>query len=234
MNIQNVIHLIKRYFIENRRKDITTAITLILVIAIIGFLQPVGQVSTSLTTFIFCILGWVFAGHIFGIFQPASKAIHYLTIPASNAEKTLVNAGLIYLYYNILLLVSLFIGTLIGELLHKLIFHQGWIELYLPFDWSNLTFLLLGESIFLFASIFFKTHPIIKACLCILLFGLFFLILSSILLGLSMQSMDSNWMLHFQTSLENINFEWIGYSIFAILFIFFNLMTWLRLKKTEA
>lgn len=234
MNTQNIINLIKRYFIESDRKDITTFVSVLLIIAFVGVFQPMGRVSDSLMWLILYIMSIVFAGRVFGIFQPANRAIHYLTIPASSAEKTLVNACLVYLYYNILLITALFLGGILSELVRKIIVSSYELQLYFPFDWNDLCFLLILESIFMFGSIYFKTHAVSKTLLSLLVIVIFFVILDTTILGFYMQSFTSGSFHRVQNSLEKDNFDLLEYAVSILVFLFFNFMTWLRLRETEA
>ena len=107
MNTNNIFNLIKRYFIESGRKDINSFLLIVLIIAFVSFFSVSGSLSDSMMVFLLLVMGFLYASRIFGVFQPAGKAIHYLTIPASSAEKTIANALLVYVYFNILLMVSL-------------------------------------------------------------------------------------------------------------------------------
>ena len=120
MNTKNISNLIKRYFIENGRKDINSFLLIVLIIAFVSFLSVSGSISDSMLVFLLLIMGIIYAGKIFGVFKPAGKAIHYLTIPASTAEKTIANGLLAFVYYNIFLVVSLLLGSIFGGLAHKL------------------------------------------------------------------------------------------------------------------
>ena len=157
-----------------------------------------------------------------------------MTIPASSAEKTLVNACLVYLYYNILLITALFLGGILSELVRKIIVSSYKLQLYFPFDWNDLCFLLILESIFMFGSIYCKTHAVSKTLLSLLVIAIFFVILDTTILGFYMQSFTSGSFHRVQNSLEKDNFDLLEYAVSILVFLFFNFMTWLRLRETEA
>ncbi len=234
MNFRNIINLSRRYFIEGGRKDITTFFIVTLIIAFIGFIQPMGRVSDSFMAFVLFIMSVLYAGRTFSIFQPVSKTIHYLTIPASTAEKTLFNACLVYLYYNALLIAALFLGTTISELIHKLMSSDYNFQLYFPFDWSDLLSLLTLESVFLFGSIYFKTHPVAKTLLSLMVIMIFFFILDTSIFGHYMNSLSPEKMMHLNKSMEEATINHYAYGFCIVVFVFFNFMTWLRLRETEA
>lgn len=210
---------------ESGRKDITTFLTVVLIIAIIDFIQPLG-VNDTFMILVLNIMGIIYAGRVFGIFQPISKTIHYLTIPASSGEKTLINACLVYLYYNALLVAALFLGSVLGELLRKLIISSYEFRLYFPLTWNELFTLLTFESIFMFGSIYFRTHPVVKTLLWMLAVSMgLFLVDSSIMNFYSSKSIFK---------FSQLDIERIRLYISIVIFVFFNFMTWLRLRETES
>lgn len=225
MNIHNLVNLTRRYFMESGRKDITTFLTVVLIIAIIDFIQPLG-VNDTFMILVLNIMGIIYAGRVFGIFQPISKTIHYLTIPASSGEKTLLNACLVYLYYNALLVAALFLGSVLGELLRKLIISSYEFRLYFPLTWNELFTLLTFESVFMFGSIYFRTHPVVKTLLWMLAVSMgLFLVDSSIMTFYSPKSIFK---------FSQFDMDRIRLYISIVIFVFFNFMTWLRLRETEA
>ena len=234
MNTKNISNLIKRYFIESGRKDINAFLLIVLIIAFVSFFSVSGSIGDSMMVFLLLIMGIVYAGRIFGVFQPAGKAIHYLTIPASTIEKTIANGLLVFVYYNIFLIVSLLLGNGIGGLAHKLLDHAYIYHFHIPFDLDNLLLLLILESVFMFGSIYFKNHAAIKTALVLFSIFLFFIILDFIILSQFIYHLDQHSFLFDNENHSNFNFKWIEYGISALTFIFFNFMTWLRLRETEA
>jgi hypothetical protein len=225
MNTRNLVNLTRRYFIEGGRKDITTFLMVILIIAILDFIQPLG-VSNTFMLLVLNIMAILYAGRIFSIFQPVSKTIHYLTIPASSAEKTLFNACLVYLYYNVLLVAALFLGSVLGELLRKLIISSYEFNLFFPITWNELFTLLTFESVFIFGSIYFKTHPVVKTLLWMLAVSLVLFLVDSSIMNIYNRKAF--------ISASTIDIERIRLYICIVIFVFFNFMTWLRLRETEA
>ncbi len=234
MNTKNIFHLIRRYFIESGRKDITTFVLIVLIITLFSFFSVSGSISDSMMVFLLFLMGFLYAGRIFNIFQPTGRAIHYLTIPASNIEKTIANGFLVYIYYNILLIVALLLGNFLGGMAHKLLDPEYHYIFYMPFDLDNLILILVFESIFIFGSIYFKQRAAIKTALVIFAFFLFFIIIDTTIMGrYFIQSNPKNIQMA-QETLNNINGELIEYTLSILAFAFFNFMTWLRLRETEA
>ncbi|MBO4655418.1 MAG: hypothetical protein J5644_07725 [Bacteroidales bacterium] len=234
MNANNIFNLIKRYFIESGRKDINSFLLIVLIIAFVSFFSVSGSISGSMMVFLLVLMGIIYASKVFGIFQPAGKAIHYLTIPASTAEKTMANSLLVFVYYNILLMASLLLGNLIGGLAHKLLDPAFTYHFYMPFDFDDLLMLLVLESVYLFGSIYFKNRAAIKTSLVIFTVFLFFIILDTIILGQHVNHFNQHSIQYTNEFFSKFNFEWIEYGISALVFVFFNFMTWLRLRETEA
>ena len=234
MNANNIFNLIKRYFIESGRKDINSFLLIVLIIAFVSFFSVSGSISGSMMVFLLVLMGIIYASKVFGIFQPAGKAIHYLTIPASTAEKTMANSLLVFVYYNILLMASLLLGNLIGGLAHKLLDPAFTYHFYMPFDFDDLLMLLVLESVYLFGSIYFKNRAAIKTSLVIFTVLLFFIILDTIILGQHVNHFNQHSIQYTNEFFSKFNFEWIEYGISALVFVFFNFMTWLRLRETEA
>lgn len=234
MNTKNIFNLIRRYFIESGRKDITTFVLIVLTITLISFFSVSGSISDSLMVFLLFLMGVVYAGRIFNIFQPVGRAIHYLTIPASNIEKTIANGFLVYIYFNILLIVALLLGNFLGGIAHKLLAPEYHYTFYMPFSLDNLIMTLVFESIFLFGSIYFKQHAAIKTTLVILAFFLFFIILDTALVGRYFIHSNPESIKEAENVFNNINGDLIEYTASILAFVFFNFMTWLRLRETEA
>lgn len=234
MNTNNIINLIKRYFIESGKKDINSFLLIVLIIAFVSFFSVSGSIGNSMLVFLLLIIGLLYAGRIFGIFQPAGRAIHYLTIPASTAEKTIANGLLVYIYFNILLVASLLLGNVIGGLAHKLLDPAYTYHFNMPFDFDDLFLLLILESVYMFGSIYFKNRAAIKTSLVIFAIFFFFIILDTIILGQHLSHFNQHSIQCTNEYFCKFNTEWIEYGITVLTFFFFNFMTWLRLRETEA
>ena len=234
MNTNNIFNLIKRYFIESGKKDINSFLLIVLIIAFVSFFSVSGSISDSMMVFLLLVMGIIYAGRIFGVFQPAGKAIHYLTIPASTAEKTIANGLLVFVYFNILLMVSLILGNVIGGLAHKLLDPAYTYHFYMPFDFDDLFLLLILESVYMFGSIYFKNRAVIKTSLIIFGIFFFFIILDTIILGQYLNKFSQQSIQRGNEFFDKFNLEWLEYGISVLTFLFFNFMTWLRLRETEA
>ena len=234
MKTKNIFNLIRRYFIENGRKDITTFVLIVLIITFISFISVSGSIGDSMMVFILFLMGFLYASRIFNILQPVGKAIHYLTIPASTAEKTIANGLLVYIYYNILLIVALLLGNFLGGIAHKLLFPEYHYIFYMPFSLDNLISVLVFESIFLFGSIYFKQRAAIKTALVIFAVFLFFIILDVAIVGNHFMHSNPENFKEAEGMFNSINGELIEYTVSILTFLFFNFMTWLRLRETEA
>lgn len=234
MNTKNILNLLRRYFIEGGRKDITTFVFIVLIITLVSFFSVSGSVGDSMMVFLLFLMGLLYAGRIFNIFQPTGRVIHYLTIPASSIEKTIANGFLVYIYYNVLLVVALLLGNILGGMAHKLLAPEYHYIFYMPFSMNNIISILVFESIFLFGSIYFKQSAAIKTALVIFAFLLFFIILDTTLVGSYFIHSNPESIKEAETVFNNINGDLIEYTASILAFVFFNFMTWLRLRETEA
>ena len=234
MNTKNIFNLIRRYFIEKGRADITTFIFIVLIITLVSFFSVSGSISDGLMVFLLFLMGCLYAARTFNIFQPAGRAIHNLTIPASNIEKTIANGFLVYIYYNILLIVALLLGNFLGGMAHKLLAPDYHYTFFMPFSLDNIILALVFESIFLFGSIYFKQRAAIKTLLVIIAFFIFFIFLDTALIGSYFINSNPESIKEAENVFNNINGDLIEYTASTLAFIFFNFMTWLRLRETEA
>jgi len=177
--------LIKRYFVENRQRELSFWGIAIVVFMIMH--QP-----TSVEIF-FYISGFIFAARMFRIFSYTPGGMHYLLIPATHLEKLVTNILLSTFYYFIMLIIAYSIGTILGTTLGNTIFgtnnpisldllqidsisevwgnnvklmgnnadiHNGILSIFFNFT--------LIQSIFLLGSAYFKRNAIGKTFLTII------------------------------------------------------------------
>jgi hypothetical protein len=169
-NINRLGLLLKRYFIENKNREltfwgITTAVFMIM------------NQSSSVAMFLF-VTGFIFAARSFNMFGYASGGMHYLLIPATHAEKLVSSILLNTVYFFIMFLISYTIGTIVGINLGNLIFgfnhpiyfslfqsgeHINRFNMLITNDFSLVdTFFTFAsiQAIFMLGSLYFKRNAI--------------------------------------------------------------------------
>jgi hypothetical protein len=195
-NINRLFLLFKRYFIENKQRELTFwgIATVIFMI-----LHQEGSVEMFLY-----IAGFIFAARTFKVFNYTPGGMHYLLIPATSTEKLTVNIILSIVYFFVMILISYIIGTVIGTFLGNLIFnlhnpiHFGFFYDSISNQWNHqkvnpnglfeifMSFALI-QSIFILGSIYFKGNVIGKTFLTFIalafILGLFEIFLLKVTFG---------------------------------------------------
>lgn len=183
LNINRLGLLLKRYFIENKQRELT-----FWGISLVVFMLMHQKVSVEMFLY---ISGFIFAARTFKIFNYTPGGMHYLLIPATHAEKLIINIILSIFYFFIMILITYVLGTTIGTYLGNLIFSMNNsvnFELWngvTSIPWNNLTVhhnvlvetffsFALIQSIFMLGSIYFKGNAIGKTFLTLI--GLGFII----------------------------------------------------------
>ncbi|MDD4971004.1 MAG: hypothetical protein PHT07_16370 [Paludibacter sp.] len=162
--------LIKRYFIENKQRELSFWGIVIVVFMIM-------HQSTSIEMFLY-VTGFIFAARMFKVFNYTPGGMHYLLIPATHVEKLVTTILLSTVYYFSMILITYTIGNLLGTALGNAIFsmnnpvsldffqmesiskvwgntvvqHRGLVEIFFTFA--------LIQSIFLMGSVYFKKNAI--------------------------------------------------------------------------
>ncbi|MCQ2265477.1 MAG: hypothetical protein MJZ46_05480 [Bacteroidales bacterium] len=237
MNAENIINLLKRHFIENGRKDLRSFIGIILIIGFCSFCQAYGSTPKPFVGFIWVIITIVNASRIYGVLYPANRAMSYMMIPCSTTEKYFVNSILVFVYYNILFFVSITLGQWLGAIVHDLVWKTqifNFTTLLSSHAPVIISVLLAMESIVMFGSVYFKKHVFWKILLSLWIISTVISILLYVLLVFNMPALVA----FMNAKINDGTFvncpSGIGYLFVFITFIFFNFMTWLRLRETEA
>lgn len=239
MNAENIINLLKRHFIENGLKDLRSFVTIILIIGFCSFCQAYGSTPEPFVGFIWVIITIVTASRIYGELYPTNRAMSYVMIPCSTTEKYLVNSILVFVYYNILFFVSITLGQWLGALVHDLVWGTrvfNFTTLLSSDGFVVISVLLAIESIATFGSVYFRKHAFWKTLLAIFAISIAFAILDGIYISITFKMPLIQALMNVQ--INDGTFvgcpDGIEFLFVFIIFIFFNFMTWLRLRETEA
>jgi hypothetical protein len=159
--------MLKRYFIENKNKEIMYWGILILVFTLVH------KAETAVT--IMYIMGFIFAAKQFKIFAYTPGGMHYLLIPATHLEKLISNILLVTVYFFSMIVIVYSIGNIAGTSLYNLLFSHSDPVTWEFFNSTNshsfgnsidliqgnaflsmiVTF-LTSQSIFMLGSVYFK------------------------------------------------------------------------------
>jgi hypothetical protein len=198
LNINHLILLFKRYFIENKQRELT-----FWGISTVVFMLMHQSYSVEMYMY---ISGFIFASQMFKSFNYTPGGMHYLLVPATHIEKLIINILLSTFYFFIMILITYLIGTTIGTVLGNLIFgtnspisfdifyadsisktyndiaihHIGFIDIFFSFA--------LVQSVFLLGSIYFKGNAVGKTILSIIALAIVIGIIESVLLKLTLGS----------------------------------------------
>lgn len=247
-SIDRMMLLARSIFVQNKSKDLRLALVIAGIMAFFG-LVSVHFEDYGVFHFLYVCVLLVLAGTTFKMLTNQPRAMAYLTLPASAAEKTVVTIAYLNIYYFVLLAASSFIGYYFGQLLQNLIAiipffrdlfgvngEHAFTLSAVSFEkfGDNLLTLTMVISILLFGSLYFRKHAILKTLLTICVFGFAILILDMIVIA----SVTSGF------SLTAYNFDlpdtpqWlhtlIDYAVPSVITLFFWFMTYIRLRETEA
>lgn len=247
-SIDRMLLLARSIFAQNKSKDLRLA----LVIA--GIMAFFGMVSSSFKDydvlgFINVIVLLVLAGTTFKMLTSQPRAMAYLTLPASAAEKTVVTIAYLNIYYFLLLSVSSFVGYYFGQLLQNLIAVIPFVRDIFGFDGDhvfnlsavsfdgfgdNLLALTTVISVLLFGSLYFRKYAILKTLLTACVFGFAIFFLDVIVISSAGYAFRLNG---YDVKLPDLP-GWIGtlveYTVPSVITLFFWFMTYIRLRETEA
>lgn len=202
-NINRLGLTLKRYFIENKQRELTFWGIAMVFFTLINMTQSGGNLI-SVVMFL-NIAGFIFAAKAFKVFNYTPSGMHYLLIPATHLEKMITAVLLSTFYFFAMILVTYTIGTTVGISVSNLIFDTNnpiqypllqsvpdyYVQGQLIRSGSSIldTFIVFAgiQSIFMLGSIFFKGNAIGKTMLSIIaigmLLGLFELFLLKITFG---------------------------------------------------
>jgi len=229
--------LFKRYFSENWKKDIIVAA----IIFAVEMLTSLEQETSSMSWFLLFVFFMLYSGRIFGMLGKPQRAINYLMLPASGCEKLTVNLILSHFYYPVLLIVASCLGIwtssflcyfIYDEFTFKSIDFMGTSTIWGVEIWYFALFLLLSNAVMMFGSVYFRKAAVIKTLLCEAAFIAAFMMVFS---GIWLISLRNGFILR---RIDQLPAEWlvnvIVSAIMIVEIVFFWLLSFFRLKETEA
>ena len=233
MNLKNINHLFRAYFIENKK--------MLLICCVVSFAFVTWGYSDGFPPEFSVVTTWLILLFIAGTFFQSSlkrnNSTHFFNLPVTTCERFFYATTLIILLtaiFQAFAIAGAYTGRyLIFPLLRpeaSMEFNHtimGGMELDLAKWWLGW---LAALSAFLFGSIYFKKNAFWKTLgigvACSFVIGLYHLLLLSIAFG---KEFYNNYFI-------NLNYEFIGNNVeivFSIIALFFLSLTYLRLKETE-
>jgi len=241
LNINRLGLLLKRYFTENKQRELT-----FWGIATVVFM--IMHQSQAVTMFLF-IAGFIFASRTFKIFGFTPGGMHYLLIPATHLEKLVTNILLSTVYYFGMFLITYTIGTTLGITAKNLILNinnpiffdlfqsqQGNMNL-LPMNsekslWLIFVAFTINQAIFMLGSLYFKRNAIAGTFLSIFAVGFILMIIEITLLKFTFGSYSFNGTMYYQSGFS-IGSGTLSKILTYLLIPFFWVVSYFRLTEKE-
>lgn len=242
MNIKNIKNLFNAYFIENWKTDLFQFGILAAIVLFGTLTSNSGGTYSNIPVVISSIMLMIYPDRLFRNLHSSSPKIHYLSIPASNGEKVLVNMLLANIYMVAVVVLACAVGYGLAHLYwimrgFDVAFHHG-PHIY-P---SGVLFIYTMLSVFFFGSIYFRRRTTLSTFGVGLLIVTFFSVLFTLTMWVNGMTLipkdaafhDYMWDVSFSSSLSDTTSSIMAYITMAVTIIFFYALSFLRMKETEA
>ncbi len=257
LNINRLGLLLKRYFTENKQRELTFWGIVTVVFALMH-LAGSNEKDISVQLFLY-ISGFIFAARSFKFFNFTPSGMHYLLIPATHLEKVTTSILLSIFYYFAMILLTYTVGTILGTTIGNAVFNLNnpiQFELFQSPEYNyvinngihtsyksgpgllNMFIAFAGiQSVFILGSIYFKGNAIAKTILSIFGFAILLGIIEAILLKITFGSyhLDGQAINLSFSSVQNTStvLEIVSTIIKYALIPFFWVVTYFRLTEKE-
>jgi hypothetical protein len=206
--MENILLLIKRNFIYEKKALLSMSIAITLIMFIIGFFNAWSNhgvarhemsAAAKLFNLAYIVIILVSASAAFKEIYTPAKSHLYLMIPASNFEKLFATWISNSLILTTILLLCYGIGVLFGSSLAALSFgfELNMSVLNNPKIFSIIVSTLVAQTIYYCGGLFFKTSAFIKTTIYILLVPMALGILTSIFVFILTRGMGNAWEYNF-------------------------------------
>jgi len=253
LNTNRLGLLLKRFFVENKQRELTFWGITIAVFTLMNLTNSSGK-SFSIEMFLF-ISGFIFAAQTFKVFSFTPGGMHYLLIPATHLEKLTITILLSTFYFFLMILITYSIGAILGTTIGNIFF-----DLHNPVQFalfqSSPNYLVNGnaihsnsgllntfitfagiQSIFMLGSVYFKRNAVGRTFLSIILICIVLVIFEVLLLKATFGTYHLDGQMINLTFSEGENlshwFEIAGNIIKYSLIPFFWVVTYFRLTEKE-
>jgi len=228
MNITNINSLLKAYFIENKK---TLLILCVIIFGTTLFLYTLPSVSEDVRDFPSYLWFWL-AGTFFQPYLRKNSSTHFFSLPASIVEK-FIHAVVIVLLAGIAIEALTSAGACVGQYFIRPFFYfsetnVGILELTSSKVFDYLLSLAIATG-FLLGSIYFRRHAFIKSLAIgigiLFAVAIYFRVMERIVYGKLLDNSAPDAELFFFQDYHSL--------MLCVLALFFLLLTYLRLRKTE-
>ncbi|MBO4503320.1 MAG: hypothetical protein J5730_00705 [Bacteroidales bacterium] len=241
MNIKNITNLLKAYFIENWKTDLFQLGILSAVILIGSILNGGVEDMSSFAMTVAVIFLIIYPERLFRNLHGNSSKIHYLTIPASNGEKVVANMLLTNIYFVAVVVLACALGLGLAHL-YLTARGMGGLRFQPNTYWDRILVIYAGLSVFFFGSIYFRKRTTLTTfgvgLLIITLFSVLFTVTmfanGMMLIPKDAAFHDYLWNFNFSFSLSDKASSVLAYITVAVVIIYFYVLSFLRMKETEA
>jgi hypothetical protein len=250
LDINRLGLLLKRYFIENKQRELTFWGITTVVFTLMHLAGP-QEKSISVEMFLY-ISGFIFAARTFKIFNYTPGGMHYLLIPATHFEKLTTAILLSTFYYFAMILITYSLGTIFGTTIGNFFFESHnpivfglfyshadiYTNSHAPMSLLNKFIFFAGiQSTFMLGSVYFKGNVIGKTFLAITAISIVLVLIEIFLLKITLNTYHlDEQMMNVSISSEQTLLSAISIvsKIFAYALIpFFWVVSYFRLKEKQ-
>lgn len=178
LNLKRLTFLIKNDIIMHRHTIYVVIGTIIGILLLFNLISPhnIYTVNTDPTAMLWILfLGGIWATSLsFKELYNKEKNYLFLILPCSNLEKLLNKLILTAIIYPLAVIILYTLFYWLIAILTKLIYHFT-PTLFNPFQatiWLSVASYIVIQSMFFLGTIYFKSHPIIKTILCLIILGI--------------------------------------------------------------
>lgn len=248
-NIMNQINPVRlkqlfvRQLVINRKGLLIGFAAMMGVLLFISILQTWSNNNSQLSVYynlglvIFHIGGYLLTSGAFNELHTPSRSQFYLTLPASNAEKLLVNWFIYSPLYVLAAMAGLVLTSGLGTLICMGAFGTP-LMVFNPFESTvlwNIAFYLVIQTIFMLGAVYFRKHNALKTVFAYFLVSTFITIWFILVAFLIFGNIDINLGSKGMTFVPN--WYWLEYLVKGLFFgltgPFFLLVSYFKLKERE-
>ena len=248
MNINNIIKLVKAYFYENWRNDLIYSFGIMAALSLIMTIVSGSPLLTEikLAAIVFMVY---YPCRVFSKLHQPSSRIHYLMTPATNAEKVVTGMFLTNIYFVAGIVLSVLIGQILGYgivnmynpdafALYEIHNLGEFLEMQIHIHGDGVLMFFAGISIMFFAAIYFKKSPFWKLLLAGFIISLVFGAIMAgtewlnVLLAVPAEIRNGGYYKVEHNIVTSSN--WFPYVAYSVVIVYFYVMSFLRMRETEA
>jgi hypothetical protein len=178
--MNNIVLLLKRYFLLNKRPIFTAYLAIALSVMLIFFFMTMGMRyvayhEMSIVYFvIYVVAGWVLTSLAFQELNTPAKSSFYLILPASHTEKFATQYLIVSVFYSIVAFVTFILVSVVGASLASLLFDIDFAfnGFSLSLHMKIIGIYLATHAVFFAGGLYFKSGAFFKTILIVILFAM--------------------------------------------------------------